>query len=49
MFPPRAQGPSLGKNTHPFAIMSFLGQVVQETKIIQNKVLRGKKYLSLES
>jgi len=46
---PKSSSTFLGKNTHPFAIMSFLGQVVQETKIIQNKVLRGKKYLSLES
>jgi hypothetical protein len=40
---PKSSSTFLGTNTHPFAIISFLGQVVQERKIIQNKFLRGKK------
>jgi hypothetical protein len=46
---PKSSRTFLGKNTHPFAIMSFLGQVVQKRKIIQNKFLREKKTLSLRS
>jgi hypothetical protein len=40
---PKSSSTFLGKNTHPFAIMSFFGQVVQERKIIQKKFLRNKR------
>jgi hypothetical protein len=39
---PKSSSTFLGKNTHPFAIMSFFGQVVQERKIIQSNFLRKK-------